>query len=97
MSVLKVEQEVLKESYELGEGLAKLVLAVKKALEDGFQPGQDLPVFVTAALTELPKMVDGLDKMGDEAKDPVLMAKSLSLPLFDMVQGLLAKKEAPQA
>lgn len=93
MEKLEIKQEVAKESYELALALANVARAVKVALADGFQAGQDLPVIITAAISELPKAIDGMDKIKLEAAEPVLLAKSLSLPMFDLVQDLIKKND----
>jgi hypothetical protein len=93
MELKKLEVEVSKEAHELGEAVAKLVLATKQALADGFQVGQDVPAIVMTAFAELPKAIEGLDKLDDEAKahlKPFVMA--LTLPIADAVEALLKKQ-----
>ena len=88
----KVEVEVTKEAHELGEALAKLVLVSKQAMADGFQPGMDIPAVVMAAFAELPKAIEGLDKMDDEAKAQVkAFSLALALPILEAVEVLLKK------
>lgn len=92
MELKKLEVEVSKEAHELGEAIAKLVIATKEALKDGFQVGQDVPAVVMTAFAELPKAIEGLDKLDDEAKaalKPFIMA--LTLPVMDAVESLLKK------
>lgn len=94
MEKVKLEVEVAKEAYELGEGLASMVLAVKDALKDGFQPGQDLPAVVTAAFTKLVPAVEGMDKLDDELKeDAKAFLDALYLSLGKGVAELLKKAE----
>ena len=84
--------EVTKEAHELGEALAKLVAATKQALADGFQPSSDLPAVVMTAFAELPKAIEGLDKMDDEAKGHVkAFGLALALPILDAVESVLKK------
>lgn len=68
--VVKREVECAKETLELGEGLAKFVSSLQGALADGWQSGQDLPVLLSAALTDLVPAVQGVEKIKDEVKDP---------------------------
>lgn len=92
MELKKLEVEVSKEAHELGEAIAKLVMATKDAMKDGFQAGQDIPAVVMTAFAELPKAIEGLDKLDDEAKaglKPFVMA--FTLPVMDAVESLLKK------
>lgn len=92
MELKKVEVEVTREAHELGEAIAKIVLATKQALADGFQPGMDLPAVVMVAFNELPKAIDGLDKLDDEAKGSIkAFSLALALPVMDAVESLLKK------
>lgn len=76
----------------MGEALAKLVLVSKQAMADGFQPGMDIPAVVMAAFAELPKAIEGLEKMDDEAKAHVkAFALALALPLMEAVETLIKK------
>ena len=43
MDLIKKEIELPKETSELADGAANLVVAVAAALKDGFDLGQDLP------------------------------------------------------
>lgn len=77
-----VEVEVTKEAYELGEGLKGVVKAVKDALADGWQAGEDVPAILVNSLTALAPAVIGAEKVGEEAKEELeafvtgLMVKS---------------------
>lgn len=94
MEKVKLEVEVAKEAYELGEGLSAMVLAVKDALKDGFQAGQDLPVVISAAVTKLVPAVEGLDKLDDEMKeDAKAFLDAFYLSLGKGVAELLKKAE----
>lgn len=92
MEMQKVEVSVSKEAHELGMAVAALVVAVKKALADGFQPGMDIPAIVMTAFNELPKAIEGLDKLDDEAKSalkPFVLA--FVLPVMDSIEEILKK------
>lgn len=71
MPKVKVEVEVSKEAHELAVGSKKVILGIKEALKDGWQPGQDLPVVLNAVLMDLVPAVQGVEKLGDEAKEDV--------------------------
>lgn len=78
MQTVKIEIELPKEAYELAKGLGAFAAVVKKALADGWQMGADVPVIVSAALTELVPALNGVDMIGEEAKaDPVGMGQAL--------------------
>lgn len=92
MELVKKEIELPKEVAELMEGLVKIIEASKLALEDGFQPGLDLPAVLVASVSELPKMVGGLDQLDDEFKaHPDKMLKAVAMGAAD-IAGVLLKK-----
>lgn len=98
MEKVKVELEVPKEIHEAGQVLGEIIIAAKEALKDGFQPGTDLPALLVAAVSKLPKAIDGIDKLPAEAvADPVGVAESLALNVSMVVKALLAKPQAPVA
>lgn len=66
MDRLDVKVKMPKEAYELEQGIVKFVAACKAALDDGFQPGQDLPVLLTAAIASLMPAIDGVHKLPEE-------------------------------
>jgi len=71
MEYVTVTTQVAKESYELGEGVTKFVTAMKKALDDGWQAGEDLPPIMSSALSDLVPAFQGVEKIKDEPKtDP---------------------------
>jgi len=72
MAKVKIETEVSKEIYEAAQGLGKFGLAVKQALADGWQLGQDLPVVMASALSELVPGLQGIEKAADEVKEDAL-------------------------
>ena len=79
MATILVEVEVSKEAYELGVGAARIIAAVKSAVSDGWDVGQDLPPIIAALFAEM-AAVEGVDKIGDEMKeDPAAFAKAVSL------------------
>lgn len=96
MAKMTINVEVSKEAHELGEGVKGVVLAVKKALDDGWDTASDLPTIVTVSLAHLAPAVGGLDQLDDEVKeDPAAFSKALALPVADMISELLKKPEAP--
>lgn len=93
MQKVKVELEVAKEAHELVQGVIELIKAVKEAMKDGFQVGQDLPVIVAAAVQKLPPAIEGVDKLGEELKEPGAFAKAMVIGASDLVE-VFVKKEA---
>lgn len=92
MELKKLEVEVTKEAHELGAAIAKIVLATKEAMANGFKPGVDLPAVVMTAFQELPAAIDGIEKLPDEAKAHVkAFALALALPMLDTVESLMKK------
>ena len=95
MAKIDVTRNVSKESYELGQGLAAFVGAVKEALADGWQAGTDIPTVISAAVTELIPSVQGLDQIDEEfAADKMATAEAMAMGALDIVK-LFEKKEAP--
>lgn len=87
--VQDVTVKVSKEAYELGEGLKKFVLSIKGALADGWQPGQDIPVVLTAALSDLVPAVQGVEKVKEEVKEDLeAFVSALVLPAKEMAFAL---------
>lgn len=76
-----VEVVVSKEAYELGQGIAKFVEAVKTATKDGFQVGQDVPPIISSALADLVPALDGAGKVGAETGDKQAFANAIYLGL----------------
>lgn len=96
MAKVKIELEVAKEAHELAQGLVEMVKAVKEAMKDGFQVGQDVPVIVSAAVQKLPAAIDGLDKLPEELKDAGSFAKAMVVAAADLVE-VFVKKDVPPA
>lgn len=93
MEKIKKEIEVSKEASELFDALVKIVKVVKEVSKDGFQITTDLPAIVVAAVAELPKAVEGLDKLPAEAKeDTGAFVKAAMLSASDMVELFKAPK-----
>ena len=96
MAKVSVSVEVSKEAHELAVGVKEVALAVKQALADGFQVGQDIPAVIGVAIGSLSVAVAGVEKLGAEiAEDPAAFSKALALPMADLVSELA--KKAPQA
>jgi hypothetical protein len=86
MAKIDVSVSVSKEAYELGQGVAGFVGALKVALENGWQTGEDLPAVVTAAISNLVPALEGVSKVGDELKeDKAAFAKALGLSTADII------------
>jgi hypothetical protein len=84
-----IEVELEDSGFEVMQGLAKIVAEVKKALKDGFQPGQDLPALVIAAVAELPGIVVHAQSVpADLAEDKVLLLKGVNLGAYDVAKAL---------
>jgi len=92
MEKVEVKVSVAKEAHELAEAVKKLIIAVKEAVKDGFQPGMDIPVILAPNLPALLAGVDGLDKLGDELKeDKAAFLKAWLLAGADIAEALIKK------
>lgn len=86
MSKVNVTVEVSKEIYDVGQGVAKFVKAMKGALADGWQVGTDLPVAMSHAISDLAPALGSLGGIpGDIAEDKQAAAHAVSLSLCDVL------------
>lgn len=85
MTTLDVNVTVSKETYELGQGLAAFTGAMKKALEDGWQMGDDLPAILASAMSDLVPAFIGIEGVADEiAADKLAFSRALAISLGDI-------------
>lgn len=81
-----VQSEVESSGYDLMQGLAKVVKTIKQAVADGFQPGQDLPPVVVAAVAEMPALVAAAkDVPADAAEDKLELVKGANIGVYDVI------------
>ena len=93
---VKIETEVPKEVHELAKALYKITESAKVATDDGWQTGTDLPLVLGTAASELLVAMQGVEKLGEEAKEaPALFSKALALAGAD-IASLWVRKE-PEA
>ena len=74
METKKIELEVPKEITEVGEALGSILSAVGVALQDGFQPGTDIPVIITSAIAQLGTAISGAQEIPGEFTEAPVMA-----------------------
>lgn len=96
MKTLKIELEVAKESYELGNGIGRFILTVKEALKDGWQADKDLPIIISSAVAELIPAIQGIEDIPTEIKSIKLFANSLYAGLGQALLEFIPKKEEVQ-
>ena len=90
METKDINLTVSKETYELGIGLAEFIGQVKNALEDGWQPGEDLPVMLTSALSVLAPSLQGIEKIKGEYEDnPDAFANAVAITGSEIFKALL--------
>ncbi len=80
---MEVQVKVSKETYELGQGVAKLVADVKEQLASG-KISADRPIITAIVvgqdiMNDLVPALDGTEKIKDELKDPVVFASTAAL------------------
>jgi len=73
------EVELPKETCELMEGAGDFIYALRLALRDGFQLGEDLPIIVAEAMAKLVPALEGMDKLDDEFKEDKALVASAAL------------------
>lgn len=93
METVKREIECAKETVELGEGLSEFIVAMKTALADGWQTGEDLPAIITAAMAHLAPAIQGAEKIGAETKDLDKFVNGIYVGLSPAVMSFIDKDE----
>ena len=91
MAKVTVQVECSKETVELGQGLAKFVEAVKKAIDDGWQPFTDLPAVVTAAVSSLVPAMVGVEKVKAEFEEDKAAFANAVMVTGSAIVGAVAK------
>ncbi len=92
MSKKMVSVEVEEKSYDVGQAVKEIVKAAKQALDDGFQPGQDVPAILTASITQLITILANAPAIPAESQeDLAAFIKSWTLAGLD-ISSLFLKK-----
>lgn len=92
MAVQSVEVQVSKEAYELAQKLVQFVAESKKALDDGWQLGSDLPVVLAAVMQDLIPAIQSLNAVAPGFQEnPKAFVQALELGLTDMAFVFLKK------
>lgn len=98
VELVKIETEGTKEVHEIGLGNKAVLVAIGTALEDGWQPGTDLPSIIVNSIGPLGKAIDGAQKSGIEFKAyPTKATIGLTVPVLEGVESLLDIKKNVEA
>lgn len=85
MSVKPINVTVSEKAFDLTQHLAQYVTALKLAVADGWQPGQDIPAIIQSTITHGYAVVQDLPQLGNEAnEDKVAFAKALAVGGVDI-------------
>lgn len=88
MEYLEVKVSVPKEMAEFGAAICNLVAAVKEVGKDGFSIS-DIPAVIASAMVELPKAIEGMEKIaGEVSSDNVASVKLAGLLAGDLLKAL---------
>lgn len=88
-----IQTEVMDSGFEVLEHSGKIIKAMKDAMADGWQTGADLPVAVTALISEMPGIITNAMNIGaDASAEPVLFAKGATIAALDIVDMFIPKK-----
>ena len=71
MEKVKFEVEASKAAKVIADAILKVVSEAKKAGEDGFQAGKDIPQVMLSSLGDLSSAWAQFGKLGDDAKEDV--------------------------
>jgi len=89
MAVMDVMVPVSKETYEMGEALVDLIVKIKGALADGWQIGSDVPVMISAVVTNMAEIIEGMKAAkGEWDQDDAATVAALSLTVAALVKEL---------
>lgn len=89
MPLIEVKVMVPEKSHALGQGMKKFIAEMKKALEDGWQTGQDLPVALSSAMANLVPHVQNWQEIINEVTgEPVASIKGGVLTAADIYEAL---------
>jgi hypothetical protein len=90
--------EASKELIELGEAISGVVGDVKHALDDGWQPGADLPAILVSAVTRLGTGLQGVQDIPAEVQaDKKAAAMAVALPLIDAIFRVVERSSMPSS
>ena len=92
MAIKTVSVDVAKETYELAAGVAQFLSALKEAVSDGWDTGDDLPIMLESAIKHLFPAMEGITGIGDEFKaDPAAVYKAVSVGLVDVIMASISE------
>lgn len=92
MEKVNISLEVPKELKEVSDALLKIVVECKKALADGFQLGQDVPVVISQCAGPVLVALEGVGKISEEISgDRKAALQSIILGLLDVADEILKK------
>ena len=95
MSKIKIEVEVAKETYELGDAVASIVKSIADKKADGLS-ATEIATSLTENVGKIMTALDGSGKVKAEyAEDPEEFLNAVTLPITKSVAALLPKPEAP--
>lgn len=81
----QVTVTVAENTYDLTQHLCNYVKALKGALADGWQPGEDVPVLVQTTLVEGLAVMKNVPQLGNEKDENVeAFVKALALGATDI-------------
>ena len=66
---MEVNVKVSKESWELGQGVARFIGTCVKASQDGWSYGDDIPTIVSSAISNLLPALDGISSIASELEN----------------------------
>ena len=91
--MVKREIEETKDLKELEDMLLGLVKSCKKAVADGFQAGQDLPVIVTENLNGFMTGLSGLENLSPAYKEKLFASIRSNVNFgIDMAEALIEEQ-----
>lgn len=94
METKQIVLDCPKEVTEIGEALGAVLEAMGSALADGFQPGLDIPVIVTAAIAKLGGAIEGAGELPVEFKeDPTMFVMGALVPVAKGIKEVVSLRK----
>ena len=90
MNTIEHKSTLPKEIYEVGTCIQNILVNTGKALQDGWQPSQDLPVILSSAFVGLIAAIEGCQNIPEEFSTlPLASSMAIILPVAAGVDEML--------
>ena len=82
--------KVTKEVHDVAEAIKAAMVGTKDALEDGWQPSEDMPKILAATYAKIPEAIKNfLDVKAEFKAEPVKASMAIAIPVAEGVDALV--------